>query len=256
MPIHDWTRVDAGTFHYFHLRWIASICDILNGGLLPRDYYAMGEQRTIGVEPDVLTLHSASPDDVPGEIDDVPPGDAGGGLLVAPPRVRIVDEAEADAYRRKQNHVVIRHAIGDRLVAAIELLSRGNKSSRHALGQVVEKAVRFLEQGVHLLIVDVQPPGRFDPQGIHGAIWDEIAGRPYTAPADQPLTAAAYESGPIFRAYVEPLAVGDPLPDMPLFLRPGRHVKLPLEASYLTTWQHFPQRWKSVLESDDPACPR
>lgn len=255
MPIHDWTRVDAGTFEYFHLRWIASICDVLNGGLLPRDYYAMGEQRAIGVEPDVLTGHSALRDDLEGDVNDALPGDGEGGLLVTMPRARIIDEAKPHAHRRKQHHVVIRHAIGDRIVAAIELISRGDRSTRHALGQVVEKAVRFLEQGVHLLIVDVLPPGRFDPQGIHGAIWDEIAGRPYTAPAGQPLTAAAYESGPIFRAYVEPLAVGDPLPDMPLFLRPGRHVKLPLEASYRTTWEHFPQRWKAVLEADDPVCP-
>lgn len=243
MPIHDWTRVNAGTFHYFHLRWIASICDVLNGGLLPGNYYAMGEQRAIGVEPDVLTLHFAFPDDIPS-------GDTGGGLLVAPPTTQIIDEAEADVYRRKQNHVAIRHAIDDRIVATIEVLSHGNKSTRRALGHVVEKAVRFLEQGIHLLIVDVQPPGRFDPQGIHGVIWDEIAGRAYTAPVDRPLTVAAYESGPIFRAYVEPLRVGDPLPDMPLFLQPGRHVKLPLEATYLTTWHNFPQRWKTLLESD------
>jgi hypothetical protein len=25
MPIHDWTRVDAGIFHDFHLAWIAEI---------------------------------------------------------------------------------------------------------------------------------------------------------------------------------------------------------------------------------------
>ncbi len=247
MPIHDWTRVDAGTLHYFHLRWIASICDVLNGGVLPPSYYAMGEQRAVGVEPDVLTLHSAAPDDT----GDEPGVHLGGGLLVAPPRARIVDEAEADVYRRRQNHVTIRRAKDDRIVATIEILSRGNKSTRHALDNSFDESIRFLEQGVHLLIFDVQPPGRFDPQGIHGAIWDEIAGKPYTAPVDQPLTVAAYESGQVFRAYAEPLAVGDRLPDMPLFLRTGHHVNLPLEATYLTTWRVFPRRWKAVIEPED-----
>ena len=88
MPIHDWTRVDAGTFHFFHLHWIASICDVLNEGLLPRNYYAMGEQRAIGDEPDVLTLHAApfggagEDDGGAGELS----GDTGGGLLLAPPK--------------------------------------------------------------------------------------------------------------------------------------------------------------------------
>ena len=44
MPIHDWTRVPAGIFHHFHGRWIAAICDALNEGLLPGDYYALAEQ--------------------------------------------------------------------------------------------------------------------------------------------------------------------------------------------------------------------
>ena len=30
MPVHDWTRVDAGLFHAFHHRWIDALCDALN----------------------------------------------------------------------------------------------------------------------------------------------------------------------------------------------------------------------------------
>jgi hypothetical protein len=29
MPIHDWTRVDAGLFHHFRHRWIDALCDAL-----------------------------------------------------------------------------------------------------------------------------------------------------------------------------------------------------------------------------------
>ena len=36
MPVHDWTRVDAGTFHAFHTLWIGEIMKALNAGLLPR----------------------------------------------------------------------------------------------------------------------------------------------------------------------------------------------------------------------------
>ena len=41
MPLHDWTRVEAGLFHSFHLSWLHCLMQSLNGGLLPEDYYAL-----------------------------------------------------------------------------------------------------------------------------------------------------------------------------------------------------------------------
>jgi len=38
MPIHDWTRVSAGTFHAFHHFWFGEISKGLNAGILPPDY--------------------------------------------------------------------------------------------------------------------------------------------------------------------------------------------------------------------------
>ena len=35
MPIHDWSRVDAGVFHDFHQVWTIEIRNRLNDGLLP-----------------------------------------------------------------------------------------------------------------------------------------------------------------------------------------------------------------------------
>ncbi len=45
------------------------------------------------------------------------------------------------------------------------------------------------------------------------------------------------------------MAVGQPLPDMPLFLTPDNYVSVPLEASYLDAWRGDPQRWRRVLEA-------
>ena len=61
MPVHDWTRVDAGTFHAFHNAWITHLMGRLNGGLLPRGYYALSEQYSSGLVPDVLTLQHPDP---------------------------------------------------------------------------------------------------------------------------------------------------------------------------------------------------
>ena len=133
---------------------------------------------------------------------------------------------------------------GDRVVAFVEVVSPGNKATRHALRSFVEKAAELLEKRIHLLILDVQPPGRRDANGIHGATWEEVTGDEYIAPSGKPLTLAAYESALTVRAYVEPVAVGDTLIDMPLFLEPGAHVLVPLEVTYQAAWRAVPRRWQ------------
>lgn len=70
------------------------------------------------------------------------------------------------------------------MVAVIEIVSPGNKSSRHALEAFVTKIADFLTQGVHVLVIDLLPPTRRDPQGIHGAIWDGLGEEPFELPAD------------------------------------------------------------------------
>ena len=99
----------------------------------------------------------------------------------------------------------------------------------------VEKAAGFLGQGIRLLVIDLFPPTRRDPSGLHKAIWDEIHEGPFELPPDKPLTLASYSAGPVKVAYVEPVAVGDALPEMPLFLEPDVYVPAPLEESYQTT---------------------
>ena len=44
MPIHDWSRVDAGVFHAFRQRWIVALCDALNAEVLPEDHFALIEE--------------------------------------------------------------------------------------------------------------------------------------------------------------------------------------------------------------------
>jgi hypothetical protein len=128
------------------------------------------------------------------------------------------------------------------------VVSPGNKGSRGALRAFVEKAAEFLEKRVHLLILDLHPPGRRDPHGIHAAIWEEVSGEESESPLAKPLTLAAYESGLRLRAFVSTVAVGDPLPDMPLFLEPEAHILVPLETTYRAAFAVVPRRWQRVLE--------
>ena len=245
MPIHDWSRVDPGIFHHFHQAWTIEIANALNGGGLPPEFFAMAEQMVGGSIPDVVTLkRRGAPTDQP---------QATGGVAVAdaPPQARFVTSAEAEPYARKANRLLIKHRLG-RIVAVIEIVSPGNKSSQHALRSFVEKAEELLRRGISLLVVDVFPPSPRDPQGIHKAIWDAIREEPFELPADKPLTVAAYCAGVAQTAYVEPVAVGDPLPGLPIFLDPGTYVPAPLEASYEATWAKCPDALREVVENPTP----
>jgi hypothetical protein len=237
MPIHDWTRVPAGTWHAFHLAWIAALQETLNNGLLPAGYYALAEQVVRPMVPDVLLLERHDPPD------------SAGGVAVAsvPSRARL--KATTSAYIRRQRQIAIRHVSDDKTIALIELVSPGNKSSIGAMQAFLDKAVRSLDSGIHLLIVDLFPPGARDPQGIHAAIWSELGEVADAMPLDEPLTLAAYASGPQVEANVEPTAVGRALIEMPLFLTPAEYVNVPLEPTYETGFRGLPQHVKRTLEA-------
>lgn len=239
MPIHDWTRVDAGTFHYFHQRWISALCDTLNTGGLPDGFFAMAEQIVGGPQPDVVALQATSPRKSSPRPNRATP-------IATAPRARFVQQAEMEKYASKADRIVVKHARGQ-VIALIEIVSPGNKGSRHALRAFVEKMAALLDQGIHLLVVDLFPPSVRDPQGIHKAIWDEITDEPFELPVDKKLTTVAYSAGGVKVAYVEPIAVGDVLPDMPLFLEPGSHVPVALEATYQATWNVFPEELRELL---------
>jgi hypothetical protein len=159
-------------------------------------------------------------------------------------------EAETDTEfnRRKKSAIAIRHVSDDRLVAMIEILSPGNKSGRNAFRAFVDKAWKLLEHRIHLLLVDPFPPGPRDPNGVHAAIWAEVQDDSFVLPPDKQLTLAAYECDVVTRAYIEPIAVGDVLPDMPLFLEPNGCVQVPLEATYQTAFAVMPRRWRDELQ--------
>jgi hypothetical protein len=246
MPIHDWSRVDANVFHHFHQRWTIAICDVLNSGLLPAGYSALVEQHALGLIPDVLGLQRRPRPKRPDE-------PAGGVLTVTPPKTRHVMHTK-ELLAGLGNRVVIRHRLGD-VVCVIEIVSPGNKGSHSALRSFVEKTVEFLRHGVHVLVIDLFPPTARDPQGIHKAIWDVFdEDEPFELPPGKPLTLAAYVAGDLVAgletiAYVEPIGVGDPLPNMPAYLERGGYVPVPLEPTYQATWATCPADMRELVET-------
>jgi hypothetical protein len=250
MPVHDWKRVDANLFHHFHQMWTGSICGELNDGLLPKGYSALVEQYSGGIIPDVLALERRARSKGSG------PAKGGAVVTAEKPKTRHVVQSTKIALAQRANRITICHPLGE-VVCVIEIVSPGNKSSKSAFNQFIEKSVSLLRHGIHLLVVDLFPPTARDPQGIHKAIWDEIEEEPFELPVQQPLTLAAYSAGDPLAdvptsAYVETLAVGGPLPDMPAYLDLDSYVPVPLEATYQTAWKRCPEDMRTFVETGAP----
>ncbi|HEY2416216.1 MAG TPA: DUF4058 family protein [Pirellulaceae bacterium] len=245
MPVHDWSGIEPGIFHDFHHAWIEEIKRSLNAGILPPDYYALAEQFAGGFGPDVLTLQFGDSEDSAGPNQGA---EGNGGLLLAPPKLAATAETEMEFYRRKQSHISVRHTTDDKVVAIVEVVSHGNKSSQRALSQFTDKAAQLMDHGIHLLILDVQPPSSRDPHGIHSEIWEYITGQPEKPLPSKPLTLAAYEASAGIRCFVQHVAVGERLPEMPLFLKWDGQVPVPLERTYGAAVEAMPRRWRKVLE--------
>jgi hypothetical protein len=56
--------------------------------------------------------------------------------------------------------------------------------------------------------------------------------------------------GRVRAAYIEPVAVGDDLPDIELYLTNDYFVMAPLEATYRDVWDAAPEDLRSAVESD------
>lgn len=251
MPIHDWTRVEAGIFHDFHTVWVAAIRNALNEGLLPAGYYALAEQHAGHYVADVLTLHAIPVSPVP--LPPLPPDTGGIAVAEAPPRVRRKQIVGPAALARRRT-LAIRHVSGHRLIALIEIVSPANKDRAEHVEEFVNKAVSAIDCGVHVLLVDLFPPGPHDRQGMHDAILRRLdqTDEPYDLPANEPLTVASYVAGPQVEIYLEHMAVGAPLPETPLFLTAERYVNIPLQTTYQATYHGMPAFWREVLERPSP----
>jgi nucleoside-diphosphate-sugar epimerase len=241
MPVHDWTRVLAGTFHDFHNGWIIHLKEGLNEGGLPAGYYAQSEQHTGLSIADVITLRSSESPRGPSSTDET------GAVAVAAAPPQASQRLVAAPVPRPRT-VTVRHASGHHVVALIEIVSPANFDRPDSVRAFTRKASDALRSGVHLLIVDLFPPGRHAPRGMPERVWRRLTRRTYRVPDDRPLTLAAFVAGPQPEAYLDHVAVGATLRDRPLFLSAARYVPVPLEATYQAAYRGMPAVWRDVLD--------
>jgi hypothetical protein len=221
----------------FHSRWAGAISDALNATLLPKDYFAE-IQSHVGsrVEIDVVTFHDDSADDR----DEHHPAEGGVATLRAKPWAPPIPAMSMPAiYPDSIEVLVYGMQSGSTVVAAVELVSPGNKDRPDTRKAFAAKCATYLQQGIGLMIIDVVTDRSAN---LHNELVELLdVGDKYEL-SDMELYAVAYR--PIRRptvertdAWVAPLAVGKPLPLLPLALDRQICIPLDLEPPYVEACQ-------------------
>jgi hypothetical protein len=222
MPIHDWTRVDAGTFHSFALGWVAKISSELNQGLLHDEFYSQTEHQEEWIaDKFLLGEHLA----------------------------QFKDQVEADRefYTLKRRSIMIRKSVDDEVEARIEIVSPGLKADARKLEEFIHKATSDLAAGRHLLLIDLFPSTVQSSHQLHEHIGKVVDKNIVNPVQHAPLVVASFRAGETIEKYLEPAAVGANLKPMPLFLRKELFVTVPLETTYDAAFAGMPERWQRVL---------
>jgi hypothetical protein len=208
-----------------HNAWAGALRDQLNGGLLPRDYFAEVQIKLGTVaEVDVATFEE--------ETDGTAAGN-GGVAVWAPPRPphrATLQFTHPDLFEVR----VFTDVEGPELVAAVELVSPSNKD-RPAQHQFAIKCASYLQDNVGLVVVDVVTERGGN---LHRRLLEILqVAQDRAKLGDDDLYAGAYRTVRTKKAvkleyWVEPLAVGASLPTMPLWIAPDLCLPLNLEQAY------------------------
>jgi hypothetical protein len=216
-PLHGPRRWEG-----FHHAWATFIATQLNQEPLPPGYFAESEIR-VGPELDLDEPTLVLP---------------GATVVWAPAGPEIsakVDFAHLDSYEIR----VYQDLGGAELRAAIELVSPANKDREGRRRTFAAKCAGYLKHGVGVLIVDVVTARTAN---LHAELFDvlEVKGRRAAWESPTGLYAVAYRpvtvrKAPRVEGWPEALALGEPLPVMPLWLAVDLCVPVRLEDSYLAT---------------------
>jgi hypothetical protein len=214
----------------FHGLWAAAIVEKLNEDVLADEYFA-DMQVHIGsqVEIDVATLEE------PG----APISPRGGTATLpaaapvwTPPATSLVmpavfpDDIEVQVFAT---------AAGATLVAAIELVSPSNKDRPETCRAFAAKCLAYLTRGIGLIVVDVVTNRLTN---LHNEVVGLLGyGEPFLMEPAVPIYAVAYRpsrqvTGDQIELWRESLAVGQPLPVLPLALQNAGVVPVDFETTY------------------------
>ena len=214
----------------FHGLWAAALVEKLNRDVLAEEYFAdmqvhVGSQ----VEVDIATLEESGATADNGR---TTAALATRASTWAPPATNLVFPAVFPDSIEVQ---VFATATGATLVAAIELVSPGNKDRPETRRAFAAKCVSYLTSGIGLIVVDIvtnrQANLHNEVTGLFGV------GEPFLLAPAATTYAVAYRpsrqsTGDQIEVWPRLLALGEPLPELPLALRNAGVVPVDLETTY------------------------
>jgi uncharacterized protein DUF4058 len=236
MPLRDhfhrpWN--EQNPWEGFHSAWVNTIVRHLNGAILPPQFRAV-PQVHLGpmVESDVATFENEL------TVESIAPPQANGNssMLWEPQGVQTleIDLPAQDVFEVRIHD----DRRGMRIVAAVELVSPGNKDRPEQRQAFTTKCAAYLQEQVNLLVVDVVTSRRTN---FHHELLTLVAPQLETAD-DLELYCVAYRNRKEQRKWhldylPFSLAVGARLPVAPLWLSGNLSVPLDLEKTYEETCQ-------------------
>jgi hypothetical protein len=233
MPLFDHFHPPLYPHHHwesFHSNWATRIADGI-APLLPPEFQV--EEHTHagpGFEIDVATYEAEAP---AGEKAATGPALA---TRAAPTYAPPAPDGTMPAVFLGTFEVrVFSTAAGLTLVAVIELVSPGNKDRPAERRAFAAKCASYLTQGVSLIVVDIVTNRRANLHNDLMRLMEADAER--DLPDEVSLYAAAYrpvrrEDSAAIDIWLRPLAVGAPLPTLPLRLTGDFFVPVDFEAAY------------------------
>ena len=232
MPLRDHFRSPVNATHSWdevHGQWPGEIVrDLLNR--LPSGFRAAPNVHLgSGFEIDVTTYESAT----------APESDEGGAatLTALSPTLTV----EADLSDQDEYEVRVYDTEHDRvLVAALEIVSPSNKDRPKTRELFVGKLANLLQQGVCVSIVDLVSVRQANLYAELLALLGHSDPNLGETPPHLYAVTLRGRKRPrrrtaLLDAWFYPMAFGQPLPTIPLWLAPALRVMLPLETSYQET---------------------
>ena len=215
-----------------HGAWAVGLISALNQGGLPPEYFAEA-QTHVGsrVEVDVGTFHDEPRASRARRSDE-------GGIAVAEPPRWVVPAAVMSVpitYPDSVEALIYSSATGKTLVAAIELVSPGNKDREDARSAFAAKCATYLREGVGVVIVDIVTSRR---NVLHEDLMKAIGGGdsatfdPETGIYTVSYRPVRTQSSERVDIWPTALSVGGELPIVPLPLGTRLCVPLDLNAPY------------------------
>lgn len=220
----------------FHALWASEITTYLNAKL-PRDYFAEAQVHAFPrIEVDVATLHE------PNENEGQHNHNGNGAVATLVDEIVAIDEADITlptVFPPEYTVNVFETSGGPTLVAAIELVSPGNKDRIETRRAFVAKCQTYIQRAIGLIVLDVVTNRQSRPfEELFHELSPELP-----MPTAGPLTAVSYRPVKVRGAdslelRIRTLTIGQPLPKLPLALGGLGHVTVDFETTYETARKH------------------